>query len=113
MDKKSLLKNKAVFFWSIGILLAFVTYSLLDQRSSENYKKLSIDNVVEIEVVSPNILLERMVYLTHSGDNSKKLFLLSQKGKILIFDGGNKYDKGELFLDISQKLLLREMKKVY
>ena len=88
-----MLKNKAVFFWIIGILLAFVTYSLLDQRSSENYKKLSIDNVVEIEVVSPNILLERMVYLTHSGDNSKKLFLLSQK-----------YDKGELFLDISQKI---------
>lgn len=99
-----MLKNKVAFFWILGIFLAFVTYALLDQRSSENTQKLPIDNLIEIEVVFPNILLERMVYLTHSGDDSKKLFLVSQKGKILTFDGSNKSDKGELFLDISQKI---------
>ena len=99
-----MLKNKAAFFWILGIFLAFVTYALLDQQSSENTQKLSVDNLIEIEAVYPNILLERMVYLTHSGDGSKKLFLVSQKGKILTFDGANKSDKGELFLDISQKV---------
>ena len=99
-----MLKNKAVFFWILGIFLAFVTYALLDQQSSENTQKLSVDNLIEIEVVFPDILLGRMVYLTHSGDDSKKLFLVSQEGKILTFDGANKSDKGELFLDISQKV---------
>ena len=74
-----MLKNKAVFFWILGIFLAFVTYALLDQQSSENTQKLSVDNLIEIEVVFPDILLGRMVYLTHSGDDSKKLFLVSQE----------------------------------
>ncbi len=85
------------------MFLAFIVYGLLDQRISENAQKITIDNSVEIEVVFPNVISERMVYLTHSGDNSKKLFLVSQKGKILAFDGADKYDEAELFLDISHK----------
>lgn len=98
-----MLKNRSIFYWILGIFLALATYVLLDQQVSENTQQLSTDYLAEIEVVFPNILSERMVYLTHARDDSEKLFLVSQKGKILIFDGSNKSDTGELFLDISKK----------
>jgi len=98
-----LLKNRSIFYWIFGILLAFATYVLLDQQVSEKTQQLSTDHLAEIEIVFPNVLSDRMVYLTNARDNSKKLFLVSQKGKILIFDGSNKSDTGELFLDISKK----------
>ena len=98
-----MLKNKYIFYWIFGIFLAFATYALLDQQVNRRPQKLSTVNSSEIEIVFPNILSERMVYLTHARDNSKKLFLVSQKGKIIIFDGSNEDDVGELFLDISAK----------
>lgn len=56
-----------------------------------------------IEVAFPNILLPRMVVLTHAGDGTRRLFLALQQGLVVVFSADGDAEP-TVFLDISDRV---------
>ena len=59
---------------------------------------------MNVQVAFPSLSYERMVYLTHAGDGSNRLFILLQKGLILIFPNKADVKSAEVFLDIIDRV---------
>ena len=53
-----------------------------------------------MERVFPNLSYDRMVFLTHPGDGTDRLFLVLQPGRVLVFPNDNSVAGASLFLDI-------------
>jgi glucose/arabinose dehydrogenase len=52
----------------------------------------------------PNITFKRPVDIQHPGDNSNRLFVVEQQGKIWVFENNSTVLASEIFLDITQKV---------
>ena len=59
---------------------------------------------IDVEVAFPNLSFERMVFLTHSGDDTDRLFLLLQPGRIMVFPNQRDVPRAEVFLDIRDRV---------
>ena len=59
---------------------------------------------MSVEVAFPNLSFSRMVYLTHAGDGTDRIFLLLQQGIVLVFSNKEDVSKADVFLDISEKV---------
>ncbi len=57
-----------------------------------------------VQVAFPNLSYERMVYLTNAADGSNRLFILLQKGVILVFPNKEDVKSAEVFLDIVDRV---------
>ena len=55
---------------------------------------------IDVEVAFPNLSFERMVFLTHAGDDTNRLFLVLQPGRIMVFPNQGDVSRAEVFLDI-------------
>jgi glucose/arabinose dehydrogenase len=60
--------------------------------------------ILEVRVAFQNLSYERMVYLTHAGDGSNRLFVLLQRGIILVFLNQVDIRSAEVFLDMSDRV---------
>ena len=59
---------------------------------------------IDVEVAFPNLSLERMVFLTHVGDGTDRLFLVLQPGRIMVFPNQSDVSRAEVFLDIRDRV---------
>lgn len=59
---------------------------------------------MDIEVAFPNIAFPRMVFLTHAGDNTDRLFLVLQPGRVMVFPDEAEADSVHVFLDIRERV---------
>ncbi|MBM3898009.1 MAG: PQQ-dependent sugar dehydrogenase [Thaumarchaeota archaeon] len=59
---------------------------------------------LKVQVAFQNLFHERMVYVTHAGDGSNRLFVLLQRGLILVFPNQADVKSAEVFLDIFDKV---------
>ena len=57
---------------------------------------------MDVEVAFPNIAFPRMVFLTHAGDNTNRLFLVLQPGRVMVFPDEAEADSAHVFLDIRE-----------
>ncbi|QDV51679.1 PQQ-dependent sugar dehydrogenase [Gimesia fumaroli] len=66
---------------------------------------------VKIVKVFPYLKIDRPIVITHAGDNSDRLFIASQKGKIFIVPNtpeDEDVEEGKLFLDISDRVVYND-----
>ena len=59
---------------------------------------------LEVEPAFPNLSLDRMVYLTHAGDGTDRLFVLLQPGRIMLFPNDQSVQSATVFLDIRERV---------
>ncbi len=59
---------------------------------------------IDVEVAFPNLSFERMVFLTHAGDDTDRLFLVLQPGRIMVFPNQRDVSSAEVFLDIRDRV---------
>ena len=59
---------------------------------------------LEVEPAFPNLALDRMVYLTHAGDGTDRLFVLLQPGRIMLFPNDQSVQSATVFLDIRERV---------
>lgn len=59
---------------------------------------------MSVEVAFPNLSFNRMIQLTHAGDETGRLFLVLQPGQILVFQNVESVDSATVFLDIGEKV---------
>ena len=59
---------------------------------------------IDVEVAFPNLSFERMVFLTHAGDDTNWLFLALQPGRIMVFPNQSDVSRAEVFLDIRDRV---------
>ena len=59
---------------------------------------------LDVEPAFPNLALDRMVYLTHAGDGSDRLFVLLQPGRIMLFPNDRSVESATVFLDIRERV---------
>ena len=71
------------------------------ERPASEHKSQVMEpsSMMSIEVAFPNLSLERMVYLTHSGDGTNRIFVVLQSGVIIVDPNSPK-----IFLDISDRV---------
>lgn len=55
---------------------------------------------VELEPAFPSIEFDRMVLLTHAGDDSDRLFLVLQPGRVVVFENEPSVELTQTFLDV-------------
>jgi glucose/arabinose dehydrogenase len=75
------------------------TAAARDQRSS-------MEELPEIRLspAFPKLQFVRPVLLTHAGDDSNRLFVLEQPGRIRVFENRSSVDKAAVFLDIDDRV---------
>ena len=54
----------------------------------------------ELEPAFPGIEFDRMVLLTHAGDESGRLFLVLQPGQVVVFENDPRVELAQTFLDV-------------
>ena len=59
---------------------------------------------MEVEVAFPNLSFSRMVFLTYPDDDTNRLFLVLQPGRILVFPNERTVASAEVFLDIRERV---------
>ncbi len=59
---------------------------------------------MSVAVAFPNLSFDRMVYLTHAGDGTHRLFLVLQPGMIFVFPNKADVDSARVFLDIRERV---------
>jgi glucose/arabinose dehydrogenase len=59
---------------------------------------------MEVEPAFPNLAFDRMVYLTHAGDGTDRLFVLLQPGRIMVFLNDRSVESAMVFLDIRERV---------
>ena len=59
---------------------------------------------MDVEPAFPNLSLDRMVYLTHAGDGTDRLFVLLQPGRIMAFPNDPSVESATVFLDIRERV---------
>lgn len=59
---------------------------------------------ISIEVAFPQLTFPRMVFLTHPGDSSNRIFVVLQPGQIVVFNNTREVDSFEIFLDIRERV---------
>ncbi|MFB3043326.1 MAG: sorbosone dehydrogenase family protein [Nitrososphaerales archaeon] len=59
---------------------------------------------ISIEVAFPQLTFPRMVFLTHPGDSSNRIFVVLQPGQIVVFNNTREVDSFEVFLDIRERV---------
>ncbi len=59
---------------------------------------------IDVEVAFPDLSFERMVFLTHAGDGTDRLFLALQPGRIMVFPNQSEVSRAEVFLDIRDRV---------
>ena len=59
---------------------------------------------VELEPAFPGIEFDRMVLLTHAGDDTGRLFLVLQPGMIVVFENDPGVESAQTFLDIRERV---------
>jgi glucose/arabinose dehydrogenase len=64
---------------------------------------------VGVEEAFPNIRLARPVVLTHAGDESNRVFLGSQFGRVVVFAGDRQTADTETFLDIRDQVKFNDI----
>lgn len=81
----------------ISTQTAIVTETV-SRASQEPLRKMTV------AVAFPNLSFDRMVYLTHAGDGTERLFLVLQPGMILVFPNKEDVDSARVFLDIRERV---------
>ena len=61
-------------------------------------------NQIDIGLAFPNLSFDRLVHLTSSYDNTNRMFAVSQKGKLYVFENIPDVDSYTIFLDITEKV---------
>ena len=59
---------------------------------------------MELEPAFPRIGIDRMVLLTHAGDDSGRLFVVLQPGRIVVFENDPAVESLQVFLDIRDRV---------
>lgn len=68
---------------------------------------------VKIVKVFPYLKIDRPIVITHAGDDSNRLFIAAQKGKIFVVPNtpeDEDLEEGKLFLDISERVSYHDKK---
>lgn len=64
----------------------------------------SITAQLKIEEAFPNLSFDQITEIKHPGDGTDRLFVISQPGKIFVFDNNKNVQQAEVFLDITSKV---------
>jgi len=59
---------------------------------------------VKVEPAFPNIRVDRPIVITHAGDNSNRLFIASQLGKIHVIPNDQGVEETSVFLDVEARV---------
>jgi glucose/arabinose dehydrogenase len=59
----------------------------------------------DVQNAFPNLSFDQPLYITHSGDSSNNLYVVSQRGEIFVFDNSENASEKQIFLDIKTKVL--------
>ena len=60
---------------------------------------------LKIEEAFPNLSFDHITEIKHPGDGTNRLFVISQPGKIFVFENDKNVEEADVFLDISSKVL--------
>jgi quinoprotein glucose dehydrogenase len=60
---------------------------------------------LKVERAFPNLRLERPIVITHPGDGTDRLFIVSQLGKVLVMPNDQNVTEPAVFLDISERVV--------
>ena len=58
---------------------------------------------MDVEPAFPNLSLDRMVYLTHAGDGTDRLFVLLQPGRIMLFPNDQSVQSATVLPEVGEK----------
>lgn len=88
-------------FWIIVVLLVLVIPAALAQDETEDVMitRDTAPSPASIQLTEVVTGFNRLLYITHAGDESNRLFAVEQSGKILIIENGVALDQA--FLDVS------------
>ncbi|MEE8238804.1 MAG: PQQ-dependent sugar dehydrogenase [Nitrososphaerales archaeon] len=113
-SRKYALTIIGVVVFAVAILLA--STQLFGVNTSRNAEPVDNDisaedeinfgsvQEISIEVAFPQLTFPRMVFLTHPGDNSNRIFVVLQPGQIVVFNNTREVDSFEVFLDIRERV---------
>jgi len=99
------MKRTAFFTVIVVPLLAIAAFAIYQQTNDERPKLDTASQPVAYQLVEVASGFSRPLYVTYAGDDSGRLFVVEQSGKIRIIDGGTVLDTP--FLDVSN-LISRE-----
>ena len=96
------------FSWKIGLMLMASAILASPAIGAE-----AIDDTpmpIAYEVAFPEMRLRRPVVITHAGDNSGRLFVVTQQGVIHVFPNRSDVAETQTFLDIEAKVAYADTK---
>ena len=99
---------KRKLFW-ILLVLSGLMVILLSRYIGTNFTDNTNPDTnqayqIDIRLTFPNLLFDRLVHLAFSHDNTNRMFAVSQKGKIYVFENRSDVDSYTIFLDITEKV---------
>ncbi len=90
----------------IGELFALAASAVTDMSPSLKLQETASD--VEVERAFPKLKFDRPLLLTHAGDGSNRLFVVSQWGTIFTFANDDGVAEPKVFLDLRPKTVFQE-----
>lgn len=85
-------------------MILFTALSEITEEEQEKEQMREPLQKMSVEIAFPNFSFNRMVYLTHAGDGTDRLFLILQPGQILVFPNIRSVDSAAIFLDIREQV---------
>ncbi|MCW8823441.1 MAG: hypothetical protein OQK63_05110, partial [Ignavibacteriaceae bacterium] len=64
----------------------------------------SIQAQLTLQDAFPNLTFSSPVFLTHAGDNSDRIFVIEQPGRIKVFPNSQSASNAKTFLDITDRV---------
>ena len=91
------------------ILLALVACSKVEKDVETQINSTSVLDTIQVDQIDiglafPNLSFDRLVHLTSSYDKTNRMFAVSQKGKLYVFENTPDVDSYTIFLDITKKV---------
>ena len=96
------------------LIISLILFALVACSKVENGFETQINSTpisettriaeIDIGLAFPNLTFDRLVGLTSSYDKTNRIFAVSQKGKLYVFENRTDVDSYTIFLDITEKV---------
>ena len=96
------------------LIISLILFALVACSKVENGFETQINSTpisettriaeIDIGLAFPNLSFDRLVGLTSSYDKTNRIFAVSQKGKLYVFENRTDVDSYTIFLDITEKV---------
>lgn len=94
----------------IALLLVLTPAACSQDTQPHNQSQVQSDNdlpSVRLSRAFPKMTFTRPIFITHAGDKSNRLFVVEQRGRILVFENKSDVQSSQEFLNIRSKVRMR------